>query len=109
MLKATKNAVVKTGILAFNLWESLLKKWINKNNVFIDIPLSAHAGRNDIFKMIILLHPKNVVTIHGYGLGIDNTNFNFKKETYYPIEKESQGCVYEEIAESDILNALEDL
>lgn len=105
-----KIAVVKTGYISSESYgESLLKKWINKNNVFIDIPLSAHAGRNDIFKMIILLHPKNVVTIHGYGLGIDNTNFNFKKETYYPIEKESQGCVYEEIAESDILNALEDL
>lgn len=68
-----KIAIIKTGYINSESYgEYVLNKLIDNNNIVLDIPLSAHASKEDIFKLISELSPKNVVAIHGNGLGIVN-------------------------------------
>ena len=74
-LKSYKNVcIIKSGYISSEaVGNTILKKWQNEDNIMLDIPLSAHASRNEIIELINNLDPDNVVMIHGDGIGFYET------------------------------------
>ena len=70
MLKNNNNiAIFKTGFISSeSAGAELLNEWKIKENILVDIPLSAHASYDEIIELIKTLSPRNIVTIHGEGL-----------------------------------------
>lgn len=46
----------------------LLRQWRAKENIMLDISLSAHASYEEILELIQELQPRNIVSIHGAGI-----------------------------------------
>lgn len=64
-----KIAIIKTGYISSESYgNELLNAWRGKNNRLFDISLSAHADFNEIYRLIEILNPRNIVCIHGDGL-----------------------------------------
>lgn len=52
----------------------LLRQWRAKENIILDISLSAHASYEEILELIYELNPRNIVAIHGSGIAHKEKN-----------------------------------
>lgn len=63
-------AVIKTGFISSESYgNALLDEWKSKNNILLSVSLSAHADYEEIIALIKALQPRNIVAIHGNGIG----------------------------------------
>ena len=71
-LKSKDNVcIIKSGFISSeSMGDMLLKEWKGDNNIVLDIPLSAHASKDEIVELINKLDPDKVVLIHGDGLDV---------------------------------------
>ena len=68
----SKICIIKTGFISSeSVGNKLLSEWKSKDNMFIDLSLSAHASKGEIVHLINAMNPKNVVLIHGDGLDVE--------------------------------------
>lgn len=68
----SKVCIIKTGFISSeSVGNKLLSEWRSKDNMLIDLSLSAHATKNEIVTLINSLNPENVVLIHGDGLDVE--------------------------------------
>lgn len=66
-----KIAIIKTGYISSESYgNELLNQWIGNKFLLFDISLSAHADLNEIYSLISVLNPRNIVCIHGDGIKI---------------------------------------